>query len=266
MGNRFSFLLYCNRGWIYFGLLFFFSIFLACSSIKQTEIKTADELYILAKKKFDSGDFEGASKYFDLLKLQFPASQYADEAQFYIAEISYERGEYIMAAFHYNWLRRSFSNTPFYKESLFKTAMCYYNLSPTFDRDQEYTFKAIDAFNDFIVMYPKDSLAVIASKYLKDLKNKLAYRNYHISLIYYKMRSYLSSLIYLDEIFENYPDSDCIEDAYWIKIISLKNLNRFLDAIDLIEKYKEIFPNGKYISQIITIENELNVRANNEKH
>lgn len=242
---------FCIRQYLIFPLILFgISLFVACSSSKPFEIKTAEELYKLAKEKFDKEDYEDASKYFDLLKLQFPASQYADDAQFYLAEISYKRGEYIMAAFHYNWLRRLYSGSPYYKESLFKTALCYYNLSPSFDRDQEYTFKAIEAFSDFIMTYPTDTLAQVAKKYLTELKNKLAYRNYFIALLYYKMRSYRSSLIYLDEVIENFPGSDYIEDAYWLKANSLKNLGRFFDMKDVIEEYQSKFPKGKYFSEI----------------
>ncbi|MGQ9818854.1 MAG: outer membrane protein assembly factor BamD [Candidatus Kapaibacteriales bacterium] len=239
----------------FFYILFLLVIF-GCSSGKQIEIKTADELFRLAKEKYDEGNFDEASKYFDLLKLQYPASQYSDDAQFYLAEINFKRGEYIMAVFNYNWLRRSYSNSPFYKESLYKTALCYYYLSPPFDRDQEYTHKAIEAFTDFKMAYPQDTLTIRVDEYLNELKNKLAYRNYFTALLYYKMQSFRSSLIYLDEVIDKYSDSLYIEDAYWLKANILKNLNRLLDLKDVVEEYQLKFPNGRYYKELLSLLNQ----------
>lgn len=229
----------------------------SCSSAQLTEIRTADDLFKLAKEKYDKEDYEEASKLFDLLKLQYPASQYADDAQFYLAEISFKRGEYIMAAFHYNWLRRSYTNSPYSKESLYKTALCYYNLSPPFDRDQEYTFKAIEAFQDFQNIYPADSLSVLAGNYIKELRNKLAYRNYFVASLYYKWLSYKSSLVYIDFVLDDFSDSDYVEDAYWLKISIYKEMKLFLDLKEILKNYRNKFPNGKYISQVNLLEKQL---------
>ncbi len=235
-----------------------FSVYLdACSSAKPPEIRTADDLFKVAKEKYEKEDYEEASKLFDLLKLQYPASQYADDAQYYLAEISFKRGEYIMAAFHYNWLRRSYPNSSYSKESLYKTALCYYNLSPPFDRDQEYTFKAIEAFQDFQNAYPADSLYPFAGKYIKELRNKLAYRNYFVALLYYKWLSYKSALVYIDFILDDFSDTDYAEDAYWLKINIYKELKLFLDLKELFKDYRNKFPNGKYTNQISLLEKEL---------
>lgn len=240
-----------------FFCIFLCLIFIGCSSSKTFEIKTSDELFQLAKEKFEKGDLDDASKYFDLIKLQYPASQYSDDAQFYLAEIYFKRGEYVMAAFNYNWLRRSYTNSIYYKESLYKTALCYYYLSPPFDRDQEYTYKSIEAFTDFKTAYPSDSLTQLVDKYLQELKNKLAYRNYFTALLYYKMQSFRSSLIYLDEVIENFQDTDYIEDAYWLKAYTLKNLNRLLDMKDVIDEYHLKFPKGKYYKELLSLVVEL---------
>lgn len=229
----------------------------SCSSTKPSEIRSADDLFKLAKEKYEKEDYEDASKLFDLLKLQYPASQYADDAQFYIAEISFKRGEYIMAAFHYNWLRRSYPNSPYSKESLYKTALCYYNLSPPFDRDQEYTFKAIEAFQDFQNIYPSDSLYALAGNYIKELRNKLAYRNYFVASLYYKWLSYKSALVYIDFVLNDFSDSDYVEDAYWLKISIYKELKLLLDLKEILKDYRNKFPRGKYISQVDLLERQL---------
>ncbi len=184
------------------------------------------------------------------MKLQYPASQYADDAQFYLGLINFNKGDYLMAAFHFSALRRAYPNSEYAKEALFKTAMCYYNLSPSFDRDQEYTFKAIEYLMEFQNTYPGDSLAYLSNQYLKELRNKLAYRNFFTANLYYKWKSSKSALIYLDMVIEDYPDTDYVEDAYWLKMTIYQEKGLFLDLEELAKEYQTKFPNGKYSNQV----------------
>ncbi|MGB9851522.1 MAG: outer membrane protein assembly factor BamD [Candidatus Kapaibacteriota bacterium] len=225
-------------------------IVFSCSTTKKEEISSADDLFALAKKEYEKKKYEEAEKYFDLLKLQYPASRYADDAQYYLGLISFDKGDYIMAAFHFSSLRRAYPNSEYCKEALFKTALSYYNLSPSFDRDQEYTSKAIDYFMEFQNTYPGDSLSVIANNYLKELRNKLAYRYFFTAMLYYKWGSPKSALIYLDVVIEDYPDSDYAEDAMWLKINIYREKGLFLDLEEIAKEYQNKFPNGKYSEQI----------------
>lgn len=226
------------------------TFFSSCSTTKKESIQSADDLFNKAKFEFEKKKYEEAEKYFDLLKLQYPASQYADDAQFYLGEISFAKGDYIMAAFHYSTLRKWYPISEFSKIALFKTALSYYNLSPSFDREQEYTFKAIEYFMEFNKIYPEDSLAIPSNNYLKVLRNKLAYRNYFTATLYHKWESPKSALIYIDIVLTEYSDTEYAEDALWLKIQIYKEKGLFLDLEDLIKEYKSKFPNGKYLSEL----------------
>ncbi len=238
-------------------LLLYAFFFLSCSSTKQTEIKSAEDLFELGKTNFEKGNYDEANKYFDLLKLQYPASEYADDAQYYIAEISFRKKEYIMAAFNFSWLRRSYPSSPYLKEAFYKTGLSYYHLSPTYDRDQEYTYKAIEVFQEFINYYPNDSLTKHAKEYVTELRNKLAYKNYHTATIYYKLESYRSALIYLDFVIDDFPDTDVVEDALFLKAQIYFEKRLFYDLKEIINDYKSLFPNGKYLINISEIENQI---------
>ena len=83
------------------------SLFSCASSDEAKKQRTVDDVWASAKKSYDDGDWLDAQSGMDVIKLQYPASQYADDAQYYLAEITFERGEFIMAAFNYNYARHA---------------------------------------------------------------------------------------------------------------------------------------------------------------
>lgn len=230
---------------------------ISCSSSKISEIKTADELYKKAIELFNDNDLLEASKLFDIIKLQYPASQFSDDAQYYLAEINFKKEEFILAAFNYNMLRRLYPHSEYSKISMYKTALSYYNLSPDTERDQEYTLKAIDAFQDFQRAYPRDSLYNQAGIFIQELRNKLAERNYRIANLYRTIYSPNSSLIYLDIIIEDFPDTKFFEQAIIMKIEILIEQKKYDDAKFVVNFYKSNFPNSLNLNKILIFEKKL---------
>jgi outer membrane protein assembly factor BamD len=215
---------------------------IACSSSKRAVPKTVDEIYKEATDEFKDEDYLDAQKLFDVIKLQYPASEYADDAQYYLAEINFSRKEFQLAAFNYNLLRRIYQRSDYSKSCLFKTALCYYNLSPTYDRDQDYTFKAIQSFTEFQSVYPNDSLYVAATNYILELREKLAYKEYFIGQIYQKMDYFKSALVYYNYAIDDYADTKVIEPSYFGKIEVLISMKRYEEAKTIIDLYKKNFP------------------------
>lgn len=220
----------------------------ACSSHKTPENINAEQVFSKGVELYNNEDYLEAKQYFDIIKLQYPASQYADDAQYYLAEINFHRDEFILAAFNYSMLRRVYPGSSHSKESLYKNALCYYNLSPSFDRDQEYTSKAIESFMEFQYLYPDDSLNVESSKRISELRDKLAYREYFTAILYRKMDSPRASVIYFDAVINNYSDTKYYEDAFIGKIEALYFMKKYDQLVSIIRAYASQFPNGKAIS------------------
>ena len=229
----------------------FILLLASCSSTKAPEVQTAETIFNKAMEKFKKEDWEEATQLFDVLKLQYPASAFADDAQFYLAEINYNRSEYILAAFNYNMVRRLYPSSEFVKTSLFKAAMSYYQLSPTFDRDQEYTFKAIDAFQDYQTLYPKDSLYTQAGKYIDELREKLGRRAFSTAELYEKLETSKAVLVYLDIVIEDYSDTKYFEPACFKKVETLYNTKKYDDALNFIEFYSKKFPAGPNLNAVL---------------
>jgi len=230
----------------------------ACSSSEETrKERTVDELYASAKKAYDKGDFLEAQTSFDVIKLQYPASQYADDAQYYLAEINFERGEFIMAAFNYNLVRRSYPSSEFVREAMYKTAVCYDKISLPADRDQENTRKAIQGYTDYQSLFTKDSLSLESAKRVRDLRDRLAERNWIIAEHYMKTRARRAAGIHLDAIIDEYPDSKWLEGAIVLKLEILSFQEKNDDARALIANYRRMVREPQMKQQVEEIEKGL---------
>jgi outer membrane protein assembly factor BamD len=230
----------------------------SCSSSGGSSAKkSVDDIFDAGKKSFDDGNYLDAQTQFDVIKLQYPASQYADDAQYYTAEINYQRGEYIMAAFNYNQVRRSYPSSEFVRDAMFKAAQCYEKIALPADRDQENTRKAIQAYTDFQALFVRDSLSLEASKRIRELRDRLAERFWLIADHYLLTLSRKAAMIQLDAIIDEYPDTKWLESALVKKIELLVDLNRTDEARTTIATFRRLIKQPQQQSVVDAIERGL---------
>lgn len=239
--------------------IIFVVVLISCSD-KKIDTRDPAELFSIALESFEDEDWIDAKAEFELIKLQFTASEYADDAQFYLGEVEFYQKQYIVAAYNYNALLRNYPGSEFTKISSYKAAECYYELSPPYDRDQQYTKKAIQAFQDFQYLYPSDSLSNIAEKRIEELRNKLAHREYFTGTLYMNMESPLAAEIYFDTVLRSYEDTEYYEPAYFGKIEALMKMKKYEEARGTINLYQKLFPdkNTEEIKVFIAEINEFN--------
>jgi outer membrane protein assembly factor BamD len=203
---------------------------------------------------YNEEEWLDAEKTLELIRYQFPASKYADDAQFYLGEIDFRQGEFVLAAYNYNRVRTNYPGSEYARESLFKSALAYIELSPPFDRDQEYTKKAIEALNLYQRLYPNDNKYSEASDKITSLREKLAEREYFTATLYRKSDELRSTAIYYQSVIDDYPDTSFYEPACFGKIEVLMLMFKYDEALGLIDLYKRRFPQGKYLDQVVKLE------------
>jgi len=233
----------------------------SCASSAKLDTSNLEDLFKTAKERFESKDYLESTKYFEIIKLQFPASQYSDDAQFYLAEIEFEKERYIYASFNYSLLRKYYPNSDYAKLSLFKSALSLLKQSPKFDRDQEYTRKALSAMMEFQSVYPKDSLTQEANTYIGELRNKLAQREFATGELYIKMEQPKAAMIYFEQILSDYEDTKYFEPAFFIKIELLVRLRKYEEALGLCDLYTKTFPKGEYLNEVEKLKVSANASA-----
>ena len=242
-------------------VLLAFIFLIACSSTDQAskadEQRTVEEIYAEAMEEFKDEDWVAAAALFDIIKLQYPSSAFADDAQFYVAEINYARGEYILAAFNYSLVRRSYPNSEHAKDALYKSALSYFEITLPADRDPEYTRKAIAAFADFQGIYPTDSLALRSAEKITELRDRLAEKQFLSAKQYIILGTNRSALVYFDAVIEDYPDSKWTEDAFVGKLEILIKQKKADEARSTVAFYRRTVRDGRLRGRIDELEKEI---------
>ncbi|MBM2839666.1 MAG: outer membrane protein assembly factor BamD [Bacteroidetes bacterium] len=215
-----------------------------CGSSEVTTNIPVEERFRTAKALFDDEDYLPAINEFTVITLQHQGSAYADSAQFLLAECRYHRGEYLLAATEYGYLKRIFPSSPLVPEAQYKLAMSYYNLSPKPMLDQQYTKKAIDEFQEFIDYYPSNEHAADAANKIMELNTRLAKKAYDTARLYGTMEYYKASIFYYDDIIEKYHDTEFAPLAYLGKVEVLITRKKYEEARTTLQKFYERFPNS----------------------
>ncbi|ROL61683.1 outer membrane protein assembly factor BamD [Bacteroidetes/Chlorobi group bacterium ChocPot_Mid] len=234
-----------------------FTLLLSCASSDKTEMKSAEAIYNKGMSLFNDKEYLEAYNTLDLIRLQYPASQYADDAQFYMAEARFKREEYILAQFSYNLLKRLYPNSPYYKESAFKAAMSFYYLSPQYDLDPDNTTKAIKSMSEFQATYPGDSLSVLMDTYIQELRDRLAQKEFEIAQLYRKLDSPASALIYYDIVINEYDDTKFFELAYIGKIEVLLQMKKWEQAKTTISYFYILFKSSENLEKVKKLESAI---------
>jgi outer membrane protein assembly factor BamD len=225
-------------------IAFMASVILYGCSSSGSKIETDDPeiAFGLAKKTFDNGDYMDAIDDFSFIKVKFPGASIADKVEFYLAESYYFRKEYLLAAYEFETLQKNFPLSTFIPDSKFMLGLCYYQLSPKFSLDQEFTRYAITELSAFIDQYPDNKNVGEAEKKLEDLKNKLAYKDFFVGENYIKTSNYRAAAIYFQHVYDTYIDSEWADDAMIGHIEALNYGNRNDEALKLLERFYKLFP------------------------
>jgi outer membrane protein assembly factor BamD len=244
----------------YLSILILSVVIYSCSSSGVSDIKTDDpeKAMLVAMKNYDKKDYLQAIDDFSLIKIKFSGTKVADKAQYYLAMCYYQRKEYILAASEFENLLKNYSTSPYAIQGRYQLAMCYYGLSPDFSLDQVYTKYAIVEFQNFLELYPGEKLASDAEIKIKELKNKLAYKEYKSGELYMTMENYKAAIYYFENVLQEYFETDYADDALFGKIQALINKKKTADALKEIERFEKKFSKSEYLNRVERLKSNLN--------
>ena len=220
-------------------------------------IDDPEEAFKAAKLSYDKGDYAEAVQNFSLIKIKFSGTSVIDKTMFYLAMTYYQRKEFILGAYEFENLLKNYSSTSYQVEARYQLAMCYYKLSPKYQLDQTYTYYAINELQNFIVLFPKHKYVADVDKMIKELRNKLALKEYKSAELYIVMENYKAAIVYYDNIMNEYFDTDFVDDALLGKINALYLKKQYFQANDEIKKFKTRYPKSELLPKVLLIEKQI---------
>jgi len=251
---------------VYLSIVVAFSVFITgCSSEEATKQLSAEDRFALGMKAFRDDDYLAAIDDFKIVALQYQGSRVADSAQFYMGECRFLREEYILAAFEYDVLVRTMPSSVFVSRARFRRATCYYELSPRWKLDQNYSKKAIDEYQAFIEYHPSDTLVAQAEARISELNTKLAEKDYENGITYMHMEYYKAATFYFDLVLDKYHDTPYAEPALFKKAEALTNRKKYSDAKEAIDKFLEKYPSSTLKSDATNLAADIEAGIRSEK-
>ncbi len=196
-------------------------------------------------------NYQRSLELFEKLLYEYPLSKYLADADFYIAQCHFQMKEYDVAIEAYKDFLIRHPRDPRAEQVYFNLALCHWRLrhkNPL--RDQSETKKALEAFQQFIQLYPASSLRAQAEEYIKQAKNLLAEKEVKIADFYFKKKQYWQSALRYHYAWFNYPESSYSEYALFQEGISLYKMGKTQDAQIIFEELKTRFPKSPYLAKI----------------
>ena len=221
------------------------SIFIvSCSSHKSLANLPSSVKWERAEDFYNREKFNKAIPYYQQLIFE-RSSVYTAEAQFKLGECYFNIKKYIDAIFEYQELLRLFPDNLLAVDAQYRIGEAYVKLSLKPELTQEDSHRAIDNFTRFIEKYPQDSRIPEAYKHIADMQIKLIEKTFKNGYIYFKIKDYPASQLYLSDIIELANRNELEKKSVYYNAIIHIDRKEEAEALNSIDHLKRYFPESK---------------------
>lgn len=180
---------------------YFDDLFGSGDAVERTPEQLAwDGMEAMRAKKYGK-----ALEAFQKLKERYPYSKYAILAELKIGDAHFYKKNYEEAALAYEEFVRLHPRNDAIPYVLYQLGMSQYLISPSMDRDQDQTHKAMETFRRLIELYPGTEYAAKAQAQIFECEKRIAAHEFRIGRMYYRMGKYRAAHLRLTRLQEDYP-------------------------------------------------------------
>jgi len=255
-----------------FILLFSIVLFASCGEYQKILKSTDPELkYNKAVEFFDKKDYMRASTLFDEIATYYKGTDRSETVLNYMAKSYLGQKDYYTASEYFKTYVKTYPKGKYIIESKFMIGYCYYLDSPDARLDQTATNDAVIALQEFVDVYPESERVPEAMKLLDELNDKIAYKYFLNSKLYFNLGNYLgnnyeSAVITAQNALKRFPANKyreqlslmILEAKYQqaMQSVEEKRLDRYRTTIDEYFNFINEYPEGKLRKQADKIYNE----------
>lgn len=230
---------------------------------------TLDVAYEKAMRMYNNKKYVDAARGFETVLSIGRGSSIAQDSQWYLAESYFKSKDYVMAAAEYQRYHGNYPRSERRADAEFMEGMCYVRLSPRHNLDQTDTYKAIEMMQLYIARYPGSDRTREAASLIDGLREKLAHKQHSAGLLYLRLQSFEAAAVYFGLTIDQFPETKWAEislakqaEAYLLlaeKSVDAKKKERYGMVITSVDKYVQLFPNGKNRSLVESFRDQARV-------
>jgi len=201
---------------------------------------------------YDKGDYSKAGALFEQLAPLVRGTSRADSVFFYMGMNYFKQLDYMMAASYFKNFLELYGNSVFAEDAAYLEAYSYYEISPKPELDQADSYKAIEAFQMFMIRYPDSPKLPEAQRILLELREKLMDKSFIAARLYYNLGDYKASITALNNCIADFPDTKYREEIlflllksrylYALNSVPERRAERYQEAVDEYFSYVSEFP------------------------
>lgn len=214
-----------------------------------------------AKKLYEQKKYIKAITLLENVAPNFKGTDKSEEVLYLTAKANLDNKDYLFASGYFSTYTKTFPRGKYADECWYSVGYCAYKDSPDARLDQTPTLEAIQAFDEYLQIFPNGVRAADAKIYLNELHEKLAYKSYLNAKLYYDLgnylgNNYLSATITANNSLKDYPNSKYKEQLSFLILkakfkqaelsVSSKKEQRYRETIDEYQNFTSEFPSSEF--------------------
>ncbi|MDX1532261.1 MAG: outer membrane protein assembly factor BamD, partial [Rhodothermales bacterium] len=189
--------------------------------------ESAEAAYERGLELYERGKYDRAVEYFQHVFDFGRANEWADDAQYFLAQSYFQDRQYLLAANEFTRFVELYRQDARVEEGEYLRALSYYRLSPPYQLDQTDTETALTYLRLYLAKYPQGERAEEVGRMIEELRAKLAKKQYETAGLYERRELYEAAALSYEDVLERYPDSEYADDAL---LGALRNYKAFAEA------------------------------------
>ncbi len=251
-------------------------LFNACGEYQKVLNKGKNvDRYKLAVELYEKKEYKKTIPLFEKLVGPYAGKPQMERIQYMISDSYFQEENYAMSSYYFSKFIVNYPESSKVEEAAYLSAKSYFLASPRYSLDQEDTYKALSAFQNFIDTYPTSDLIPEANEFYRKLNNRLEKKDFEVAKQYYHTERYNAAITAFDTFNEDHLGSVFKEDAMFykfkasydlgIKSILSKKEQRLSEALLAYNKFKRSFPESKKMKEMDRMVNNINKELNKLK-
>src|SRR5437762_13811631 len=193
---------------------------------------------------FHHGDFRRAQAILQRLTFDLePGDPTLPQIRYYMAECSFQMGDYVQASSDFRKVSDEFSTTEYAPQALLRAGDANLRRWHRPELDPAYGETALAIYQELAGRFPDSDAAARARPHVRRLENEFAEKTYKTGIFYMRRKAWDSAIIYFKDVIANYPTSGRASDALLRLVESYHAIGYKQELEEACENLRRFYPN-----------------------